>query len=119
MLTGFLRPDPKTDQEFKRDLDVKIDQAVRALTEAFSPWDLPGKSNANRIESLRKILYQASDAGIVLFTQPSTFMFDWSSKDRGQDRTVVITPAFVKRLDEFAEPLHSAQVLIQARWASI
>ena len=119
MLTGFLYSDPGIDQGFKGDLDANIDQAVRALTEAFSPWDIPGNSNANNMKSLRKILNQASSAGVLLFTQPSTFMFDWSSKKRGQDRTVIITPAFVKRLNESAETLRPARVLIEARRAEI
>ena len=119
MLTGFLHPDLRADQEFRRGLDMKIAHAVRALTEAFSPWEVPGQSNANRAESLRVILHQASEAGILLFTQPSTFMFDWSSKDSAQDHILVITPAFVKRLNESAEPLPSVQVLIRARQARI
>ena len=118
-LTGFLHPDPRTDQDFRRGLDLKIDHAVRVLSEAFSPWDAPGKSKSNRAESLRAILHQASDAGILLFTQPSTYMFDWSSKDGGDDQILTITPAFLKRLNESAEPLPSMQVLIKARRAKL
>lgn len=117
MLTSFLRPDPRTDSRFERDLDIKIGNGVRAVTEAFSPWEIPGKSNADATESLSGILHQASKAGILLFSQPSTYMFDWSSMHRGQDRTIVIAPAFVKRLDESGKPLPFTQVLIEARQA--
>jgi hypothetical protein len=111
MLTAFLYPDPKADQGFKKDLDTKIDQGVRALTEAFSPWNLDRRSVANRNESLRKILDLSYEAGVVLFAQPSTFAFDWSNKEG----SVTVSPALVKRLNEFAEPLPDAPILIAAR----
>ena len=115
MLTGFLHPDLRADREFRRGLDVKVDHAVRALTEAFAPWDVPGKNASDRAANLRTILHQASEAGILLFTQPSTFLFDWSSKGVGQDQILIISPALIKRLDESANPLSSMQVLIRAR----
>jgi hypothetical protein len=111
VLTAFLLPDPRADQAFKKHLDVKIDLGVRALTDAFAPWDIPGRSITNRNESLRRILQLASDAGLMLFAQPSTFVFDWSSRQG----TVTVTPALVKRLGEAAEPLPSPVVLIAAK----
>jgi hypothetical protein len=111
VLSAFLHPDLRADQAFKKQLDVKIDLGVRALTDAFAPWEIPGRSITNRNESLRRILQLASDAGLMLFAQPSTFVFDWSSRQG----TVTVTPALVKRLDEAAEPLLSPVVLIAAK----
>jgi hypothetical protein len=111
VLTVFLHPDPRADQASKKQLDVKIDQGVRALADAFAPWDIPGRSITTRNESLRRILQLASDAGLMLFAQPSTFVFDWSSRQG----TVTVTPALVKKLDEAAEPLASPVVLIAAK----
>jgi hypothetical protein len=111
VLTVFLHPDPRADQASKKQLDVKIDQGVRALADAFAPWDIPGRSITTRNESLRRILQLASDAGLMLFAQPSTFVFDWSSRQG----TVTVTPALVKRLDEAAEPLASPVVLVAAK----
>jgi hypothetical protein len=111
VLTVFLHPHPKADKAFKKQLDVKIDQGVRALADAFAPWDIPGRSITTRNESLRRILQLASDAGLMLFAQPSTFVFDWSSRQGN----VTVTPALVKRLDEAAEPLASPVVLIAAK----
>lgn len=115
VLTVFLHPDPRADQAFKKQLDVKIDQGVRALADAFTPWDIPGRSITTRNESLRRILQLASDAGLMLFAQPSTFVFDWSSRQG----TVTVTPALVKRLDEAAEPLASPVVLIAAKRVNV
>jgi hypothetical protein len=111
MLTAFLYPDPKADHGFKKDLDTKIDQGVRALTEAFSPWNLDRRSVANRNESLRRILDLSYEAGVMLFAQPSTFAFDWSN----EEGSVTVSPALVKRLNEFAEALPDAPILIAAR----
>lgn len=111
VLTAFLHPDSRADQASKKHLNVKIDLGVRALTDAFAPWDIPGRSITNRNESLRRILQLASDAGLMLFAQPSTFVFNWSSRQG----TVTVSPALVKRLDEAAELLPSPVVLIAAK----
>lgn len=85
------------------------------FAQAYAPWSVPGASHANRDESLRNILRQARDAGVQLFQQPSTFLFDWSDGGSAQDRAVVIAPALVRRLDEHAEELRPAEVLVEAR----
>ncbi|KAK5707219.1 hypothetical protein LTR17_020908 [Elasticomyces elasticus] len=104
VLTSFLSPDPATDRKFRAELDVKINVAVKTITEAFAPWENPGQNNANLGESLRGILHHASEAGILLFTQRSTYMFDWASSHQAVD-TIVVTPAFLKRLDESGTPV--------------
>jgi hypothetical protein len=91
--------------------NVKIDQGVRDLTNAMSPWNIGGANTKHRDDNLRKILESASDAALLIFAQPSTFMFDWSNKPGA----VTISPSLVKRLDELANPLPSPPVLIHAR----
>jgi len=111
MLTAFLHPDPRVNEDFRKHLDVKLDQGVRVLTDAFSPWENRPSSVANRNESLRKILQLSNDTGVMLFAQPSTFVFEWSDK-KG---SVTVTPTLVKKLDEFAKPLPNAEILVPAR----
>lgn len=111
VLTAFLHPDPRTEQEFKKALEIKIDRGVENFTKAFLPWDKQGGSVKNRKDSLRRILQLANDAGLLLFAQNSTFMFDWS----GKDGSVTVSPALVKRLDEFSKLLSPAPVLISPR----
>jgi hypothetical protein len=91
--------------------NVKIDQGVRDLTNAMAPWNIDGANAKHRDDNLRNILQLASDAALLIFAQPSTFMFDWSTRPG----TVTISPSLVKRLDEFANPLPSPPVLIHAR----
>ena len=79
------------------------------LNEAFSPWQLPGKSASDRCKSLQSILEQASEAGIMLFQQRSVYVFDWSNGD-----PFVVAPALVKEFDEDGEALKPAEEILQA-----
>ncbi|KAK0265995.1 hypothetical protein LTR91_003796 [Friedmanniomyces endolithicus] len=119
VLTGFLLPNPASIRDGTVGLEANIARAASSLTQALAPWELPGKSNADRTESLRGILQLASKAGILLFTQPSTFMFEWSSRAGAQGNSLVVTPALLRRLDSSGKPLRSAQVLIEPRVSSI
>jgi hypothetical protein len=110
-LTAFLRTEPIAMRKSKPLPNVKIDQGVRELSNAMSPWNRDGANAKNRDDNLRIILQSASDAALLIFAQPSTFMFDWSNKHGA----VTISPSLVKRLDEFAKPLSSPPVLIHAR----
>lgn len=115
ILTSFLTPTPAENSEYQKQLETKVDYAARPLSEAFAPWSLDGKNAADRDASLRSIMLMASDVGLLIFAQPSTFVFDWSSKEG----SVIISPAFIKRLDESARPLRSPQVMIDARQLAI
>lgn len=77
---------------------------------AFLTWACAGKSSDRRKESLKQILLQASDAGVLLFTQPSTFIFDWSVRGETDDRAATISPALVR----FTEGAAKEDVLIEA-----
>ncbi|KAK5125180.1 hypothetical protein LTR85_000856 [Meristemomyces frigidus] len=114
-LAGYLYPEPRSDRQFEQHLNHDIDQAVTLFAQAYSPWNVSNQSQANRDESLRNIFRLASDAGIQLFKQPSTFTFDWRDGGSSQGRTVVVTPALVRTLDEHAELLRPAELLIEAR----
>lgn len=115
VLTAFLHPNPRADRDFTKQLDVKIDHGVRALTDAFSPWEKQNRSIDNRKESLRGILQSASEAGVLLFAQPSTFVFEWSTRES----TLTVSPAVIKRLDEFARPLLKPETFVAARRVSV
>ncbi|TKA36448.1 hypothetical protein B0A54_12462 [Friedmanniomyces endolithicus] len=119
VLTGFLLPNPAPIHDGTVGVEANIARAASALTQAFAPWELPGKSNGDRTGSLRVILQLASKAGILLFTQPSTFMFEWSSRAGAQGNSLIVTPALLRRLDASGKPLRSAQVLIEPRVSSI
>ena len=103
-----------TDESYRGELGLKVKSSVLIIDEAFSPWQIAGKNRSDRMESLRRILFQAADAGIMLFAQPSTFTFDWLNRDRSDGRNVVVSPALIERLDETGEALRQEQVLLKA-----
>lgn len=94
---------------------MKIDHGVRALIDAFSPWEKYNRSTGNRSEGLRSILQAANEAGVLLFAQPSTFVFDWSTRDG----TITVFPSLVKRLDELGNPLAKPDTLIAAKRSNV
>ncbi|KAK3669913.1 hypothetical protein LTR78_010224 [Recurvomyces mirabilis] len=113
VLTGFLYGNPADQQNFRSVRDANIQQAVKLFAKAYSPWKLLGKNHADRDSSLRSILVEASAAGSQLFTQLTTFAFEWQS--HGKD--TVISPALVMRMDENGEPIRRSNTLIEARCA--
>ncbi|KXS95553.1 hypothetical protein AC578_5249 [Pseudocercospora eumusae] len=119
VLTGHLFPNARDDPEFRQALDANIDSAVRTLTKALSPWALPGQNDADRMESLHQILHQASDVGILLFTQPSTLVFDWTNLDAVSERSAVINPALIRDTAGNKRESELKRVLLKARLVQV
>ncbi|KAF2223069.1 hypothetical protein BDZ85DRAFT_282104 [Elsinoe ampelina] len=112
VLTAYLAPDPSTSRSFAKHVGGIIDSAVIDFAEAFAPWEQPRKGSEKQAESLRSILRAASEAGILLFQQPATLLFDWQKA--GTRRTK--SPALVKRLDEAGQVLNPEVVLVEAQY---
>jgi len=55
----------------------------------------------------------AADLGIWLFSQPSTFQFQWGSPEKSGGNTIVVAPALVKVADERAQKLSQPQVMVE------
>jgi hypothetical protein len=110
VLTAFLRIETSAMRKSKPLPNIMIVQGVRDLTNAMAPWNIDGNAE-NREHNLRDVLQLASDAALLIFAQPSTFMFDWSTKPG----SVTISPSLVKRLDASGNPLPSPPVLVRAR----
>lgn len=117
-LTGFLDPARGVDPESGELTARRIDQGVQKFAKAMVPWELPGKRASDRLNSLRGILQKASDAGILLFVQPSTFVFDWTVADPNGDELVLVSPALVEEPSE-ASDITRPRTLVEARFARI
>ena len=112
MLTTYLRPDPSKDVTYIAQRDRQIHGFVRDFTRAFASWKNPKYTDGDRTRSLTAILINAADLGIWLFSQPSEFQFRWKRVNDKDAKSVAITPALVKILDEEGQKLHEPQILV-------
>jgi hypothetical protein len=112
-LSSYLRPNITDDPAYIRQRDAAIVASAQAFCDTFSPWASSSQSDATRTQNLIEIMRSASEAGILIFAQPSTFKYRWSlpSEARGK-RSTVVTPAFVKVTDNNARPLSHPQTMV-------
>lgn len=118
MLTAFLGRGIRADTAFQKSLDNKIDRAIVELENLIAFWEVHTSSTIRR-QNLRLLLLHASKAGSLLFQQPSFFMFDWSHQAGAYDRTVVVTPALRRHLDEQGRMLSQEGALLESVQAAL
>jgi hypothetical protein len=119
VLSAYLRPSPKNDQSYITQRDTNVSAAATAFTNAFSPWASDTYSAAARRQNAAEIFKSAADVGILIFSQPSSFTYQWSSSQENRSGVIVVTPAFWKVADENAMPLERPQVMIQMASQSV
>ena len=86
------------------DKDSRSDHVRKALADADSilkPYVNPREDNAARLRNLEEIMKRAVRFAYTLFSQPSTFRFDWQT---GADNLAVF-PAMLQITDEAGAPL--------------
>ena len=84
-----------------------------SFSSAFAPWKNGKYRSKDRVRNLSEILKQAADLGMWLFSQPSTFRFDWTAGTPQSTREIIMLPGLVKETDEKGIRLEEAQVLIE------
>lgn len=130
VLSVYLRPSPKTDSEYLSHRDANVTAAATAFSNAFEPWASNGYSDSTRRQNVAEIFKSAAEVGILIFSQPSTFTYQWNTTTTtaGEHRggpsgggaaTIVVTPAFLKVADENAVALERPQVMIQMATQSL
>ena len=83
-----------------------------SFSNAFAPWKNGKYSSKDRVLNLSEILKQASDLGMWLFSQPSSFRFDWATGIPQSFEGVIVLPGLVKETDEKGIRLRDVQVLV-------
>lgn len=84
-----------------------------SFSNAFAPWRNGKYRSKDRVHNLSKILKQAADLGIWLFSQPSAIRFDWPTGTPRSTGQITVLPGLVKETDEKGIPLKDAQVLVE------
>lgn len=119
VLSAYLRPAPKNDPSYLSQRDATVSAAAATFTNALSPWASETYSDSVRRQNLAEILKSAAEVGILIFSQPGSFRFQWSTGQDHRSVVVVIAPALLKTADEHAIPLDRPQVMIQMATQSI
>ena len=99
-LAGVLVDDPQNKRV--------AEEAVQAFTRVFAPWSKPDVTDAEKNKNLTEIMGNAVTFALWLFSQPSSFKFDWKPpidvRDRSQ-RSIVTAPAVLKVTDSRGQAL--------------
>lgn len=75
---------------------------------AFAPWAMSPNDLDARRQHLINLMKAAADTGIMIFAQPSSFVYRWSvpnERDRRGLIRIVVLPGFAKVTDEHARDL--------------
>lgn len=114
-LTAYLLPNPLEDAAYRSHRNRQIDSMVRSFSRAFRPWENPQYGSDQRSNSLSAIFKDASELGILLFSQLSDLQFRWPNNgDSVGPNQLAVTPTLVKTTDERGAHLHVPQVLVEA-----
>jgi hypothetical protein len=118
MLTGYLLSGTSTggrtdDPQTQR----VVEEAVQSFTRAFAPWSKADVSEAEKIKNLTNIMGHAMAFALWLFSQPSSFRYDWKPsvdvRDRSQ-HSIVIAPAVLKVTDSRGQALVRPLTVVSA-----
>lgn len=104
------------DEHFIRKRDESIDLIVASFEATFAPWADVKQEPDRRLHALVGLLQRTSDVGILLFSQPSTFSFQWRvSNSPSHDVEIAITPWVLKMSDENAQRIDPAQPMMKVK----
>jgi len=123
MLTVYLRPDVLADtRATSTQPDPALVGAVESFTRVFAPWSKPDVPDAEKIKNLSDIVDEAVKFAVWLFSQPSSFKYDWKPavdvRDRA-NRTVVTAPAVLKVTDNRGQALTRPVSIVGASRARV
>jgi len=94
-----------------------VEEAVQAFTRVFAPWSKPDVTDAEKNKNLTDIVGNAVAVALWLFSQPSSFKFDWKPpvdvRDRSQ-RSIVTVPAVLKVTDSRGQALSRPLSVVSA-----
>ena len=96
-------------------------ECADTLSIAFAPWAKSAGDGIPAQDHLLSILKSASETGLLIMSQPSSFAFEWDTLGGTANGTspagndVVVLPAFEKTADEWANDLPHRQVLVKPK----
>lgn len=90
------REDPKVNESQIR---PAIDMNLKAFNHVLSPFMISdSKNNMGWEKNLRAIIFSGAELGLTLFSQQSTWVFDWNQHGRSDSMAVVVFPALLEEV---------------------
>lgn len=91
-----------------------IEKAANILDGILRPYVDSRVNNNERRRNLEEILKRAAIFAFTLFSQPSSWDFDWRGEEGVQSNSLCIFPALVQVTDELGDPVKPPRALSEA-----
>jgi hypothetical protein len=91
-----------------------IEAAIVALDNVLQPYADSRVSKEERRRNLEEILKRCASFAFTLFSQPSTWDFDWKTEHSGNTGELCIFPALVQLTDEHGANVHPPRPFSEA-----
>ena len=88
-----------------------ISDALHALNAVLRPFVDEQRDNEERGRKLEEIMRRAARYGLTLFSQPSTWGFDWDTPANAGRGSLVIYPALVQSGDDNGRRLDRPRIV--------
>jgi hypothetical protein len=103
------------DAEYAKDLDETIAVAVKLCSDVFEPWEARDQPRESRIQHLSSLFLKAANVGMLLFSQPSCFAFEWTPPGKAVcDSELQVWPRLLRTTNQYVEPLAKPQVIVES-----
>lgn len=105
----------------KQNIRINSKPVSDALLNAFEPWLKSSNDKAAAEDHLKSVLHTASETGLLIMSQRSSFVFNWDRPDESRGppshvaNSVVVMPAFEKTADEHGDALSRHQILVKQK----
>jgi hypothetical protein len=91
-----------------------VEKALKVLEGILRPYADSRMDNTKRVQNLREILKRAANFAFTLFSQPSSWDFDWQERQGIQSGSLCIFPALMQVTDEAGERLQPPRAFSEA-----
>lgn len=89
-------------------------ETLCALDKSLQPFANPRVDNEQRRGNLEEIIKRSAVFAFTLFSQPSSWNFDWKQDVRLDSDAFCVWPALVQVADDTGAPVHPPRVFSEA-----
>lgn len=115
VLTAYLSPDPSSDACYMEQRDARIERVAMDFCTLFEHWTISTSNAEVMFQNLVEIMRGAADVGILVSSQPASFVYQWDTCEHVSDddrHNIMILPDFVKVSDNQGNSLGTRVVFV-------